>query len=263
MSNCQPDIKFPSYLDQLIKEIEDGNDKSKKQCACSLKVPRKEDGCAILDENDKAAGFNECLTIGNPPESGIDTNYPFSINLSKISKIYWQGKKWKMNFSVSSWNETADCGRKSTFTQDGENNPKDANIITPEDLKERICSASFQVGSTSVNGKYKVVPNKTNPCEEESETESGGSFGPTVTIDLSSSYLQEDGTFWPHITLGGGFSLTPVGATKVRQKLPNAINFKIFGEKLPKVYYDWSPTWHGDASWNWTGGIVADFDVEY
>jgi hypothetical protein len=263
MSVCQPDITFPSYLDNLIKEIEQGSDKNKKQCACSLKVQRNNDGCPILDDDDKAGGFNECLNIGTPPESGPDTNYPFSMNLSEISKIYWQGKKWKMTFSVSSWNETGDCGRSSVFSQDGTNNPKESNIIAPEDLKERICSASFQTASTSVNGKSKVKPNSVNPCEEESETEAGASFGPTVTIDLSSSYLQEDGTFWPHITLGGGFSLSPVGATKVRAKLPNGIDFKIFGKKLPKVYYDWYPAWHDDAAWNWSGGVIADFDVQY
>lgn len=260
---CNSNISFPSYLDSLIKEISNGTDKSKKICACNLKIPKKEDGCPILDSNGKAGGFNECLIIDNPGSTGPDTNFPFSMNLAEISKIYWQGKKWTMNFSVSSWNETADCGRKATFTQDGQNNPKDTNIITPEEIKERICSTSFEQASTSLNGKVKSKPNSTNPCEEESETESGASFSVTIDIDLASSYLQENGTFWPHITLGGGFSLTPVGATKVRQKLPNGINFKIFGKKLPKVYYDWDPLWHNDASWNWSGGVVGDFDVQY
>jgi hypothetical protein len=261
--SCNSDISFPSYLDSLIKEINYGTSNAKKNCVCNLKIPKKEDGCPVLDSNNKAAGFNECLIIDNPPSTGPDTNFPFSMNLADISKIYWQGKKWKMTFSVSSWDETGDCGRKSTFSQDGTNNPKDTNIITPEDLKERICSASFQTASTSVNGKVKFKPNGTNPCEEASESEADASFSVSVTIDLSSSYLQEDGTFWPHITLGGGFSLSPAGATKVRARLPNGINFKIFGKKLPKVYYDWYPDWHDDAAWSWSGGVVADFDVQY
>lgn len=261
--SCNSDISFPSYLDSLIKEIEYGNDNNKKDCACSLKIPKKENGCPILDSNNKAGAFNECLIIGNPPSTGPDTDFPFSMNLADISKIYWQGKKWKITFSVGSWKETGDCGRTSTFTQDGQNDPKESNIITPEDLKERICSANFQQANTTVQGKVKARYNETNPCKEVSESESTASFSVSVEIDLASSYLQEDGTFWPHITLGGGFSLTPVGATKVRARLPNGISFTIFGKKVPKVYYNWNPAWHDDASWNWSGGITGTFDVQY
>ena len=94
--SCLSDISFPSYLQTIIREIQLGNDQAKKTCICNLKVPLKEDGCPILDSDNKAGAFHACLEVGTPPSNGSDTNFPFSINLAEISKIYWQqnGSIW-------------------------------------------------------------------------------------------------------------------------------------------------------------------------
>ena len=83
---------YPDYLKKILKEIDEGDDEDLKECACKLKSPVTDEGCYILDEDNKVAAFPGCLVK--------EEVYGQVFTLKEIMKLYWMTKDitLKMDF---------------------------------------------------------------------------------------------------------------------------------------------------------------------
>jgi len=82
----EPD-NYPDYLKSILKEIDAGSDDELKDCACDLKSPVDDEGCLIVDENNKIGGFPFCIAEGN--NVGPTTPRPLGFSMKQIMRMYW------------------------------------------------------------------------------------------------------------------------------------------------------------------------------
>ena len=124
---------YPDYIKTVLKEINVGKDEEKKVCACQLRSPQTEEGCLILDEDQKVPLFPFCSTLveGDPSgQVGENTDYPLKLTLKQAMDLYWKTKSWKFQAASSS-----NCSCFNYTWQD-----KKVEIYAPiEDKKERVC----------------------------------------------------------------------------------------------------------------------------
>ena len=90
---------YPDYIKKILKQIDVVNNQQLKNCACQLKSPLSEEGCAILGPDNKAGIFNNCITEVTP--------YSYDLNLltgsiSDLMKLIWTVKNWKFSVIGSS-----------------------------------------------------------------------------------------------------------------------------------------------------------------
>jgi len=267
--------EVPSYLRQILSEINNGDNDELKSCACQMQAVRSPDGCLILDRDNRIALFPFCLLLGTPPETGPGTDYPVSFNLTDFGKWYWTGDKFKINFTWSG-TERGDCGRNSVFTQNGNFGPQESDFITEKDKKKRVCNIgnSSSLGSATTNGQAVYYwPNICEgldcccasiggECPDPYTVNTNAYFG--IAIAFDQSYVTLDGTVWPRITYSG-FSNTPCGnpSPKVDNALSAGTRATFEGESLDPLYFCWSPSWGPDAAWNWTGSINIQTQITY
>jgi hypothetical protein len=142
----EPD-DYPNYLKKILKEIELGNDKKLKACACSLITPVNNDGCPILDSNKKIAAFPFCIEeVESITEGFIGT-------LEQMMTIWWRVKKWKIK--ISGYSVDLDNGYTYIFNDiDYEIDP----IAYPIKQEGLVCADGFyfetplvELGTVSIN----------------------------------------------------------------------------------------------------------------
>jgi hypothetical protein len=178
---------YPDYLKKILKEIEVGNDKELKDCACSLISPRTEDGCLMVDENGKIGAFPDCISDDPPPY-----NYP-SGSLKDIMTFYWRVKKFKVTFSGSgvSGNDGESINMSGTFDLT-------PNYFNPDNIgqiksdSELVCS----LGRTYYGGGGTFLMRRRNG--EEVRTNLYG------RIDHLPLYYKQGEKLQTRIEIGGG-----------------------------------------------------------
>jgi hypothetical protein len=127
----QPD-EYPDYLKIILKRVNLDVDKETKKCACELKSPVSDDGCAIVDQNEKIGAFPTffpyCFNQGLPP-------YPdhyIKVNLATMMKIYWYRK-----FTVTA------NGFLAVGCYYGNADPVVADVTTTFTDKDLLCGKPF------------------------------------------------------------------------------------------------------------------------
>ena len=88
---------YPDYLKKILKEIDEGDDEGAKACACKLVTPVTNEGCEILDEDNKTLAFPFCMPEQSPE---LYEGYISSIGLSykQAMKLYWTQKPFNISF---------------------------------------------------------------------------------------------------------------------------------------------------------------------
>jgi hypothetical protein len=134
---------YPGYLKSILKEIEVGNDKELKACACQLRSPVTDEGCPIVDENGKIGAFPFCSTLVTDGV-GDDTAYPLKLTLKQAMNLYWKTTDWKFSASAQS----SSCGNSWSinYTQ---NKRLTSSKVPPS--KNLVCQNLFQY-ITEYNG---------------------------------------------------------------------------------------------------------------
>ena len=260
---------FPSYLVAILKEIQSGNDDTLKTCACQLIIPTASAGCFITDNSGKNGAFPFCLINGKPEETGKDTDYPISFDLSDLMKWYWTGDKYKIKVN---WNgtERGDCGRSGAETQTANFDFQESNFLSEKDKKKRVCTQSAPNGTASFSGKTVYYWPSTNPCcgnppdcPEPFTVNFTTSF--QIGIDFPNTYIEDNGTVWPKFIYGGAFSNKKCGAPapKVDNALSKGTIAKFENKSLDPLYFCWSPSWGSDAAWGWSGSINITVEITY
>lgn len=266
---CSTD-NFPAYLNTIIKAALDGDDDEKKNCACTLTIPTRADGTLITDRDGKNGAFPFCLTIGVPPSTGQDSNYPFSMNMADFSWLIWQAKKIKLTAKQNSWVERGDCGRRANASQTNDG-VRENNSPTPSDPNDRICEVSLRDVSTSIAGRSNYYWPSTNPCcgnppDCPKPYDIGYNNPISIVTNLNSTYITESGDVWMWLDFDNAFSLLPCGNTKPRVQMPPGIKGKmnVNGKSFnfPKIYFCWFPAWHNDSGWSWSGNVKIDVEVK-
>ena len=136
---------YPDYLKKILKEIDIGNDEDLKNCACKLVTPVTDEGCEILDEDNKVGAFPFCSTLVTDGV-GEDTEYPLKLTLKQAMNLYWQTTKWKFDASADGYS----CGLTYhiDFTESKKTSVKfvnfDDEVDPPPPQKNLVCRNYFQ-----------------------------------------------------------------------------------------------------------------------
>lgn len=156
---CPTNLQYPDYIKSVINTINAENNKTLKSCLCSNKIPRDENGCAILDENGKAGLFPFCAPI---VENGVgdDTNYPLKLTLKQAMSLYWKVNSWTFKAA----NFVQGCGA-CTYSIDFNGSQIYGSVPI---MKERVCKKAynFLTNYTTENCCVGSIP----PCSTASET---------------------------------------------------------------------------------------------
>jgi hypothetical protein len=144
------DLEYPDYVKKILKEIEVGNDQRLKDCACKLKTVVDEEGCPILDEDNKLGLFPFCITDTetDPTTMGLSLghpwlNYPYAVGLSldDMMHLFWRVIGYsepKSSCTVIIPPDDYDPGSTNTFSSCGSSIPLNK---ASSDVKERVCNA--------------------------------------------------------------------------------------------------------------------------
>jgi hypothetical protein len=145
------DLEYPDYVKKILKEIEVGNDQRLKDCACKLKTVVDEEGCPILDEDNKLGLFPFCITDTetDPTTMGLSLghpwlNYPYAVGLSldDMMHLFWRvigysEPKSSCTVIIPPYDDY-DPGSTNTFSSCGSSIPLNE---ASSDVKERVCNA--------------------------------------------------------------------------------------------------------------------------
>jgi hypothetical protein len=142
---------YPDYLKGILKEINAGNNDDLKTCACSLKSPVTDEGCSIVDENEKVGAFPFCCTLVTDGV-GDDTDYPLKLTLKQAMNLYWQTTSW--NFVAQS--NSASCGnsRNHNFTGSKRITVNISNEVGPPPPKKNLVCPNYFQYLTNYNGSF-------------------------------------------------------------------------------------------------------------
>jgi hypothetical protein len=148
----EPD-NYPDYLKSILKEIQIGNNDDLKACACQLKSPTTEDGCLIVDENNKVGAFPFCSTLVTDGV-GDNTEYPLKLTLKQAMDLYWQTTSWKFSASAQSASRCGNGGGSSwniNYTENKRITSSVSDVGPPPPNKNLVCFNFFQY-TTNYNG---------------------------------------------------------------------------------------------------------------
>ena len=141
---------YPDYLKKILKEIDIGNDEDLKDCVCKLVTPVTDEGCTILDEDNKVGLFPGCLVI---EDNGLQL-----FTLKEIMEIYWKTKSFTLDVNFN-----YDDGKSKSFTIE-------MPYVESTSGKEKVCpNAVYQKigGVPGLGGYVEVYPNPRKKNEEE------------------------------------------------------------------------------------------------
>jgi hypothetical protein len=180
--------------------------------------------------------FPFCLTKGIPPSTGIDTDYPISLSLTKYMSWWWKVKTWNVTGSSSGNESWADGGYNNwTTTSLVQDTYWTSSISSEENL---VCQTDYrflQFGFTAFASRSDGDITFTNTSE---------------IYFLSEGYI--DGTtIYPRIFINGWYNTTQSLYPNVAAALDPASTLTIDGVIIPCHIY-WNPNEHAN-SWSWTG----------
>ena len=161
----EPD-KYPDYLKAILKTINAENDDNLKTCACSLKSPVTDDGCLIVDEDDKIGAFPFCCTLVTDGV-GNNTNYPLKLTLKQAMLLYWQTIDFTHNITPAAsygvyGQPPGDCGAAGGAAEIDQTD-SDSLLITDADYnvvteaKQRVCSCHMYLYYTFPNTSAQIL----------------------------------------------------------------------------------------------------------
>lgn len=87
-------LNYPSYLKNILKEINAGKDQDLKDAACDLRTPVTEEGCVVADGTTIGA-FPFCWTLLDREDPdfnrlvGPGTHNPIKMSLTQAMDLYW------------------------------------------------------------------------------------------------------------------------------------------------------------------------------
>jgi hypothetical protein len=145
------DFDYPDYIKDILKEIDNGDDKELKSCACNMVSPLSEDGCLLVDENNKVGLFPFCCTLVTDGV-GDDTAYPLKLTLKQAMDLYWQTTNWKFSASAQS---SSSCGNSWSinYTQKERISSSVSDVGPPPPSKNLVCQNIFQY-IANYNGSF-------------------------------------------------------------------------------------------------------------
>lgn len=195
--------------------------------------------------------FPFCLTKGVPPSTGLGTNYPISLSLTKYMSWWWKVKTWNLTGS-SACIETADGG----------------NLVNNWSTTSLVQEDSY---TSSIPTEEKLVCEDTRLILNEAQGGIGfngnsiqlGSFTNTWSITFEDHAYINGSTIYPRMNVGGGGwydSLSP-GDTKVQTQLDPLSTFRIDGVLIP-TYIAWYPSWTSYSDWSITGSQSFDLNPD-
>jgi hypothetical protein len=184
--------------------------------------------------------FPFCLTKGTPPSTGIDTEYPISLSLTKYMSWWWKVKTWNVTGSSTgneSWydptfgdgfnNWTTTGLVQDTYWTDG--------ITSEESL---VCQGNVRKLTFGFNGH-----SIRQDYEEDFTNESNIYFYPEGYINGT--------TIYPRIIINGWYNTYASPYSNVAAALDPASHLTIDGIVIPCHIY-WTPNEYAN-SWSWTG----------
>jgi hypothetical protein len=145
------DFDYPDYIKNILKEIDNGDNKELKSCACQMVTPVSEDGCILTDEDNKVGLFPFCCTLVTDGV-GDDTEYPLKLTLKQAMDLYWQTTSWKFSANANSSSSCSTGGGNSwsiNYTQNKRTASSTIGEIPPS--KNLVCPSIFYY-STNYNG---------------------------------------------------------------------------------------------------------------
>jgi hypothetical protein len=198
--------------------------------------------------------FPFCLTKGTPPQTGLGTNYPISLPLTKYMSWWWKVKTWNLTGN-SACNETADEGNlvnNWTTTSLVQDDTYTADISSEQNL---VCYIIRVIKRASESDQEGVGFNGF----------STGSFSQAFTnlwiITFENHGYISGSTIYPKMNVSGWYDSLSAGDTKVQQQLDPISSFRIDGVTIP-CYIKWFPSWTGFGDWSITGSQSFDLNPE-
>lgn len=192
---------YPDYLKSILKEIEAGNDEELKACACSLKTPTTDEGCPILDENNKIGAFPFCWEFTEDlSKVGNGTFNPLKLTLKDAMWLYWQSKN---TIQQISWGEIlSSCfgGEARVDIKIMSNNMLKTDPSTGVQIKakkELVCRKNITVNSKYISsGGCKDSPQNfsTNFIIAEFFAVAGNDCN--ATVPLKQYYIKEGNEYY-------------------------------------------------------------------
>jgi len=149
------DFDYPDYIKDILKEINNGDSKELKSCACQMVTPVSEDGCILTDEDNKVGLFPFCCTLVTDGV-GDDTEYPLKLTLKQAMNLYWQTTTWKFSATAQSSSGGAfGCGNSYNlnYTQNKKITSSTSDVGPPPPSKNLVCFNFFRYTSDS-NGSW-------------------------------------------------------------------------------------------------------------
>ena len=136
------DADYPDYLKKILKEIDIGDDDELTNCACKLVTPITDEGCEILDEDNKVGAFPFCCTLVTDGV-GEDTEYPLKLTLKQAMNLYWQTTSW--NFVASANGYSCSYSTIINFTGSARTSLSFVDEVgPPPPQKNLVCRNFFQ-----------------------------------------------------------------------------------------------------------------------
>lgn len=195
--------------------------------------------------------FPFCLSQGVPPSTGLGTNYPISLSLTKYMSWWWKVKTWTLTGS-SACIETADSGNLvnnwSTTSLVQEDSytasiPSEQNLVCQSTrVIKRIGSSEYDQEGVGFNG---------NSIEY-------GAFTNLWIITFEDHAYIDGSTIYPRMQIAGWYDTLSAGNSKVQTQLDPLSTFRIDGVLVP-TYINWFPNWTSYSDWSIIG--LQSFDL--
>jgi len=179
--------------------------------------------------------FPFCLTKGTPPSTGIDTEYPISLSLTKYMSWWWK---------VKTWNVTGSSTGNESWSGGGYNNWTTTELVQDEYWTSSISSEENLVCQTYRRLSFGFTAFASRSDGDQPFTNTSDIYF------LAEAYI--DGTIiYPRILVNGWYNISPSLYSNVAAALDPASHLTIDGIVIPCHIY-WNPDQH-ENSWSWTG----------
>jgi hypothetical protein len=201
--------------------------------------------------------FPFCLTKGTPPETGLGTNYPISLPLTKYMSWWWKVKTWRLTGSSA-------CIETATPP---EGSPLVNNWTTTSLVQDDSYTSSIPTAQTLVCVLVRVIK-RASESDQEGVGFNGfstGTFSQAFTnlwiITFENHGYISGSTIYPKMNVSGWYDSLSPGDTKVQEQLDPLSSFRIDGVTIP-CYIKWFPNWTQYSNWSITGSQSFDLNPD-
>ena len=238
------DADYPDYLKKILKEIDIGGDDELKDCACKIITPFTDEGCEILDEDNKVAAFPGCLIVCDNENPCDNSQRPFS--LKEIMEMYWKTKSITLSMTFI-WSSP------------------DAGESCPSGTPQTISfsdTLSFVEYPVFINGKMQTLQSKKNI---EKVCPLGMYKGYHAEIAISPTPRREGNTDLYSLDIDGYGEFYPVGGNGTilwQLQIGNLIDLENEGTGTfngKNIFFSWGFDEGGLCPHTATGTITSNF----